>query len=426
MGNGNCNKCKCDNCDNGEQNIKNDNNVDKNLEIIKNDSYQSFDNEINKLKLQTINNENNDNKGVQISKNLENEKHTTNNNQEQITDNKKEKIENDNNYSINNNEKNDTANYININCNDKENKNEKEMIKQYKENIDDVIEKEKTINNKNIANINNIYDINDNYRKSLSNTAINEIKEKIKEKEDKINKTRNNIEEFDIINNDLVYISNKKQNIDVEYNTSSKENQYVNIIYNNNINDNINNRDNYKLKNYYENNCDNNNNNFTNNNKNNNLVNINGLIDIFSVIPKNKLLKLTDNSIICTSKLEKIIKIPEKDKIVYSERFCVLTKKNFSYYKSKECFLKLNKPLLSINLKNITRVEQDKLDDTSYYFGLICVINEDTKNYLDKINTYISVEDNNSEVFLLGFRSKNKDLIIKWIVILNYLLQNYE
>ena len=82
--------------------------------------------------------------------------------------------------------------------------------------------------------------------------------------------------------------------------------------------------------------------------------------------------------------------------------------------------------MLSINLKNVTRVEQDKLDDTSYYFGLICAINEDTKNYLDKINTYISVEDNNSEVFLLGFRSKNKDLIIKWIVILNYLIQNYK
>jgi hypothetical protein len=111
---------------------------------------------------------------------------------------------------------------------------------------------------------------------------------------------------------------------------------------------------------------------------------------------------------------------------VYSERFCVLTKKNFSYYKSKESYLKLNKPLLSISLKNILKVEQAILDDTSYYFGLICAINDETKQFLDKINTFINIEENNSEEFLLGFRSKNKDLIIKWIVILNYFVENYE
>jgi Ras-related protein Rab-5C len=47
MGNGNCNKCKC-NCENGDQNIKSDNSADKNLEIIKNDSYESFESVINK------------------------------------------------------------------------------------------------------------------------------------------------------------------------------------------------------------------------------------------------------------------------------------------------------------------------------------------------------------------------------------------
>jgi hypothetical protein len=420
MGNGNCNKCKC-NCENGDQNIKSDNSADKNLEIIKNDSYESFDNEINKLKLQTINN---DNKSSQIPKNAENEKHTTNNNQEQITDNKKEKIEIENNYSINNNEKNDTANYININCNDKENKNEKDIIKQFKENTDEDRDSEK----ENIKIENNLHNVNvnNNYQKSESITAINEIKEKIKEKEEqskinKMNKTRNNIEEFDIINNDLVYISNKNQNVDdnIGYNNYNKEYNNENIITNNNNIDNVDNKENYKTNDNYDNNN-------MNDNENKNLINLNGLVDIFSIIPKKKLLKLNENSIICNSKLEKIIKIPEKKKIVYSERFCVLTKKNFSYYKSKESYLKLNKPLLSISLKNILKVEQAILDDTSYYFGLICAINDETKQFLDKINTFINIEENNSEEFLLGFRSKNKDLIIKWIVILNYFVENYE
>ena len=88
--------------------------------------------------------------------------------------------------------------------------------------------------------------------------------------------------------------------------------------------------------------------------------------------------------------------------------------------------MNLNKPLLIIDLKNIKKVEQTILDDTSYYFGLICKINDDTKIFIDKINTFINIDENNTEEFLLGFRSKNKDLIIKWIVILNYLVENNE
>ena len=45
------------------------------------------------------------------------------------------------------------------------------------------------------------------------------------------------------------------------------------------------------------------------------------------------------------------------------------------------------------------------------------------EQYVEKINTFISPGENSSEEFLLGFRSKNKDLIIKWIVILNYLIE---
>ena len=158
--------------------------------------------------------------------------------------------------------------------------------------------------------------------------------------------------------------------------------------------------------------------------KNSNIIN--NMIDINSIIPKNKLSKLNDNSIIFNSFLEKIIKIPERNKIIYNERFCILTKKNFSYYKSKESYLNLSRPMLLINLKNIIKVEQTILDDTSFYFGLICIINDETRQYIDKINTFINIGDNNSEEFLLGFRSKNKDLIIKWIIVLNYFIENYE
>ena len=407
MGNGNCNKCdkcdkcKCNNCEMEEKKIIITNNsLDKNEEIIKNDSYESFRNESNKDKNIDGNNEN---KIIQISKNIENEKNTTNN-QEIITDNKKdkEKIEQENNNSININEKIETINNINIINNEKVNKNEedKEKIKLEKKNLKINSEREKKIQKSNEV----IKDINDNFPSCKKIELICE-KEEEKENNDKskknsikpkINKTRNNIDEFEIIDNNLVYISNKNKFIDNTTNTND---------------------DNKKNKNEYI---------IEDNNHNGIKNNINKIIDINSIISEDKILKLNDTSIICNSTLEKIIKIPSKNKITYNQRFCLLTKKTFSYYKSKESYLKMNKPLLSIDLKNVKKVEQTILDDMSYYFGLICAINDDTKQFVNKINTFIGPAENSTEEFLLGFRSKNKDLIVKWIVILNYLIENYK
>ena len=409
MGNGNCkkcNKCKCDNCDMGDKNLTN-NLIDKKLEIIKNDSYESFESVINKDNPE----ENNENKTIQVSKNLENEKNTTNNNQEIITDNKKdkEKLEIDNNNSININEKNDTINNINIIYNDKDkdkdkendenninnNANNNKLKHDEKENMDDEQVKKKKKNDI-------LEDINKNFKsyEKLDFIDVNEEEKENLETKNKINKTRNNIEEFEIINNDLVYISNKNKNIedniDIEYNVDS----------------------------HLKANCDNTIDTKENKEENKNIFITNKYINIYNIIPKNKISKLDDNAIVCNSILEKIIKIPSKNKIVYNERFCVLTKKTFSYYKSKESYLNLSKPLLLIDLKNIKKVEQTILDDSSYYFGLICNINDDTKMFIDKINTFINIGENNAEEFLLGFRSKNKDLIIKWIIILNYLVEN--
>ena len=399
MGNGNCkkcNKCKCDNCDMGDKNLTN-NLIDKKLEIIKNDSYESFESVINKDNPE----ENNENKTIQVSKNLENEKNTTNNNQEIITDNKKdkEKLEIDNNNSININEKNDTINNINIIYNDKDkdkdkendenninnNANKNKLKYDEKENMDDEQVKKKKKNDI-------LEDINKNFKsyEKLDFIDVNEEEKENLETKNKINKTRNNIEEFEIINNDLVYISNKNKNIedniDIEYNVDS----------------------------HLKANCDNTIDTKENKEENKNIFITNKYINIYNIIPKNKISKLDDNAIVCNSILEKIIKIPSKNKIVYNERFCVLTKKTFS----------LSKPLLLIDLKNIKKVEQTILDDSSYYFGLICNINDDTKMFIDKINTFINIGENNAEEFLLGFRSKNKDLIIKWIIILNYLVEN--
>ena len=160
----------------------------------------------------------------------------------------------------------------------------------------------------------------------------------------------------------------------------------------------------------------------------NDINNKNGAVElnIYNIFPKNKLMQLEDNSILCHGFLEKIIKIPSKNKFIYNERFCILTKKNFAYYKSKENYLNLWKPLFTIDLQNIKKVEQTVSDDKIFYFGLICIINDKIRKYINKINTFVNSNENNKDEFLIGFRSKNKELILKWIIILNYLIEKYD
>jgi len=147
---------------------------------------------------------------------------------------------------------------------------------------------------------------------------------------------------------------------------------------------------------------------------------INELFDIKNIVPEYKLNHLKEDDIIYSGTVEKITKIPGKDdKISYSQRFCVLTKNYFAYYKSKESFISLNKPLLLINNNNIKRIENTSFKDNTYYFAIILEINDDTKYLVDKVNSFVTNEDNSYEL-LLGFRTKEFKDMLKWVVILTY------
>ena len=77
-------------------------------------------------------------------------------------------------------------------------------------------------------------------------------------------------------------------------------------------------------------------------------------------------------------------------------------------------------------MQYIKKVEQTVSDDKTFYFGLICIINDEAREYVNKINTFVNNNENNKEEFLIGFRSKNRELILKWIIILNYFKDNYD
>ena len=340
----------CENCQNLANKIYNKNDTE-NLEIIKNDSYISFQKETEELKLEE--NNINMNQIIDISNQTPNEK------KEEEPINLKSMQQNNDNYA-----ELEEKIYNNI---DKEKEEEELKVENFKipkkENPSSKVESK----TRNI--VNELIEINNN-----NNNETNKNKNK-NTSEDFINDTNNKSEQD----------GKNQEDYQEDIQEVNKENAQECI---------------YKT----------------------NVVELN----IDSIFPKNKLIQLEDNSILCHGFLEKIIKIPTKNKFIYNERFCILTKKSFAYFKSKENYLNLWKPLFTIDLKNIKKVEQTVSDDKIFYFGLICIINDETRQYVDKINTFVNSNENNKDEFLIGFRSKNKELILKWIIILNYLIENYQ
>ena len=145
--------------------------------------------------------------------------------------------------------------------------------------------------------------------------------------------------------------------------------------------------------------------------------------DIKNIIPEYRLNHLKDDEIIYSGTLEKILKIPEKNSIVYSQRFCVFTKKYFAYYKSKESYISLNKPMLLINNNYIIRIENTTLDGGSFYFGIICEVNDETRGLINKVNSFVTEEANSCEL-LLGFRTKEYENMMKWVVVLRHFINH--
>ena len=285
--------------------------------------------------------------------------------------------------------------------------------------INQIIEKEKIWKNNKIIYSNNLINISNldieneqqkqNQKQNEENIKENiEQKEKDKEKdkeekglekEDKENKKKESLKNSNINN------SPKKNKLHImpkikPKNTSDEVlNHNKELNEKKNINKNYNNNDNNKIieKNEQENEY-----------------------NIQNIIPKFKLVKLKEDEIIYSGTLEKILNVPESKKLAYTQRFCVLTKKYFAYYKSKESFVSLNKPMFVIENTDIIRTESTFLDGDGY-FGIVCEVNDRTKNLIYRVNSFVTKDENNSQL-LLGFRSNNYEEMTKWLILLNYFI----
>ena len=253
------------------------------------------------------------------------------------------------------------------------------------------------------------------------------------------------VKNFQIQNSSLEVIDEIKENVS----TTNNKNEITESQNNENQNNDLNNKNNNNIKNNNNNINNTTNNNNENRQSNNNTINNKKLkskgilkhktekndksnydnkkiknFNIFQIIPEKKLFSLKEDDIVFASDLERMINNSDKGIITYSNRFCILTKSFFSYFSSKESFIRLKKPLFQINIQFITRIEEANLDENSYYFCLVFKLNDQIMNSVKNINSFTTVneEEKNEKESMLGFKSSDEDLVIKWVSILNFFM----
>ena len=319
---------------------------------------------------------------------------------------------------------------VNYSPNENEKINEEDIIENdcYEEidmrKINQIIEKEKNWNTNTIIYSNNINIINISNEIEEENIKEEEEKKEEEDKKEEIIKEEKDKKDI-IIEEDNKEIQQNTENNDNNNNNKNQEQKKLlkiipRIRPQNTSDEVLNQIPNVKKK------SENKNKNIKkkeNNNKekenNNNKEKEN---KIQKIMPKNKLDKKKEDEVIYSGILEKIINEPQANKIIYTKRFCVLTKKTFAYYKSKESYISLNRPMFIIEKNDIIRIENTFIEGEGY-FGIVCEVNDKIKNLINKVNSFVTNDENGSQL-LLGFRSNKYEDMANWILMLNYFISD--
>ena len=345
------------------------------------------------------------------------------------TDKKEENVNMDNNLN------NDNNNIIINNIEEmKEPEKEDEKIDKLKSNnnnintveinlIDKKPEETDEINGGNFLNNDN-NEINGNINDINNDINNDNIKEDIN---DKLNNGISEIKEEDINNeNDEKEKLNTEENINNNnYEEKKIENEELNDI-NNNIENNLN-------LNEKE----------INNNEikpENNVININDdfspkkiiLPDINTIISGKVLEEGAGNELLFMSYLNKIVHISIKDRVKYSQKFCITSKDNFFIYENKENYIQVKKPLAIIpicSIKNVVMFKLSKKVQSYDHFYIEFDLDENNKNNVyNKIDTFYEndldnkTNENLNNTALVMFKTEEKNLAKEWYVLLKFLI----
>ncbi len=321
---------------------------------------------------------------------------------------------------------------VNYSPNENEKINEEDIIENdcYEEidmrKINQIIEKEKNWNTNTIIYSNNINIINISNEIEEENIKEEEEKKEEEDKKEEIIKEEKDKKDI-IIEEDNKEIQQNTENNDNNNNNKNQEQKkllkIIPRIRPQNTSDevlnqipNVKKKSENKNKNIKKKEKENNNKEKENNN------NKEKENKIQKIMPKNKLDKKKEDEVIYSGILEKIINEPQANKIIYTKRFCVLTKKTFAYYKSKESYISLNRPMFIIEKNDIIRIENTFIEGEGY-FGIVCEVNDKIKNLINKVNSFVTNDENGSQL-LLGFRSNKYEDMANWILMLNYFISD--
>lgn len=180
--------------------------------------------------------------------------------------------------------------------------------------------------------------------------------------------------------------------------------------------------------------------------------------EVHAIIPRDRLINCIDSDVLFYSELLKFQCHEVKTHFAqqYSSRFCVLSKTEFRYYKSKEQFITLQRPLYVTMLRNVSQVDLIKLNGPNcrkhFYINIAkvdvqpnihsvqssvddmkskrisllnvtptesCHLEVNDMEQIAKRNALVYNKDSNES--LLIFTSDSEEVIRKWVIILNYL-----
>jgi len=348
------------------------------------------------------------------------------------TDKKEENVNMDNNLN------NDNNNIIINNIEEmKEPEKEDEKIDKLKSNnnnintveinlIDKKPEETDEINGGNFINNDN-NEINGNINDINNDINNDNIKEDIN---DKLNNGISEIKEEDINNeNDEKEKLNTEENINNNNNNNYEEKKIENEELND-INNNIENNLNLNEKEI-------------NNNEikpENNVININDdfspkkiiLPDINTIISGKVLEEGAGNELLFMSYLNKIVHISIKDRVKYSQKFCITSKDNFFIYENKENYIQVKKPLAIIpicSIKNVVMFKLSKKVQSYDHFYIEFDLDENNRNNVyNKIDTFYEndldnkTNENLNNTALVMFKTEEKNLAKEWYVLLKFLI----
>ena len=160
-------------------------------------------------------------------------------------------------------------------------------------------------------------------------------------------------------------------------------------------------------------------------------------IELISFIPQSKLETLTNtNEVFFHGELKKLVnyEISAYKPQLYSSRFCTLTNISFYYYKSKETYLRKQKPLCVVPLTQITKVSFAKIKKTSKKIDHLIICNKlgiikNNKKEMERCKLFQDLDINScmtssseSGESLIVFTSEIEETLFKWFIVLNYLL----